>query len=265
MRIAVIGGTGLTGRAVVETLAREGHEVVAVSRSTGVDVVAGDGLEAALAGCEAVIDVLNSPDDEGEGPRRFFTAATQNLLRAGQAAGVGHHVVLSIVGIDRMRVNPHYIGKQQQERLARSGPVPATIVRATQFHDFAGMVVSWTRDGDSAFVPPLLVQPVDVGDVAAVLVEVASGGSGEGMLEVAGPEKQDLVDMARRTLAARGDHVHLTTGWDERYPVEMAGNALLPGPGARIGTTTFEEWLARQWVGPSPPAGPGPGPGYRRP
>jgi uncharacterized protein YbjT (DUF2867 family) len=166
MRIAVIGGTGLIGRAVVEALARDGHEGVAVSRSAGVDVVSGDGLEAALAGCDAVIDVLNSTDDEGDGPRRFFTAATKNLLEAGQAAGVGHHVVLSIVGVDRMRGNPHYIGKQHQERLARSGPVPATIVRATQFHDFAGMMVSWTRDGDSAFVPPLLVQPVDVGDVA---------------------------------------------------------------------------------------------------
>jgi uncharacterized protein YbjT (DUF2867 family) len=246
MRIAVIGGTGLVGRAVVGVLGRQGHEGVAISRSAGVDVVSGDGLEAALAGCDAVIDVLNNPHSEGDGPRRFFTAATQNLLRAGQAAGVGHHVVLSIVGVDRIRGNPHYTGKQHQERLARSGPVPATIVRATQFHDFAGMVASWTRNGDSAFVPPLLVQPVDVDDVARVLVDVASGGRDGGMVEVAGPDQQDLVDMARRTLAARGETVRLTTGWGGPFGVEMAGEALLPGPGARICPTTFDDWLARQ-------------------
>ena len=246
MRIAVIGATGLVGRAVLAAVEREGHEGVAVSRSSGVDVVSGEGLEAALAGCDAVVDVLNPSDSEGDGPQRFFTAATHNLLRAGRAAGVSHHVVLSIVGVDLVRGNPHYIGKQHQERLARSGPVPATIVRATQFHDFAGMVASWTRDGDSAFVPPLLVQPIDVGDLAAALAEVAAGDRGDGLLEIAGPEKQDLVDMARRTLAARGESVRLTTGWREPFGVEMAGEAHLPGPGARIAGTTFDEWLARQ-------------------
>jgi uncharacterized protein YbjT (DUF2867 family) len=246
MRIAVIGATGLVGRAVLAAIEREGHEGVAVSRSAGVDVVSGEGLEAALAGCHAVVDVLNTPENEGDGPRRFFTAATGNLLRAGEAAGVSHHVVLSIVGVDLVRRNPHYVGKQQQERLARSGPVPATVVRATQFHDFAGMVASWTRNGASAFVPPLLVQPIDVGDLAAALVKVAAADRGAGLLEIAGPEKQDLVDMARRTLAARGESVRLTTGWGEPFGVEMAGEALIPGPGARIATTTFDDWLARQ-------------------
>ena len=246
MRIAVIGGTGLVGRAVLAELGRQGHEGVTISRSEGVDVVSGDGLEAALARCDAVIDVVNTPDNEGDGPQRFFAAATQNLLEAGQAAGVGHHVVLSIVGVDRIRGNAHYTGKQHQERLARSGPVPATIVRATQFHDFAGMVASWTRDGDSAFVPPLLVQPIDVGDVAQALVDVAARVRNGGMVEVAGPYKQDLVDMARRTLAARGETVRLTTGWDGPFGVEMAGDALLPGPGARICPTTFDDWLTRQ-------------------
>ena len=248
MRVAVIGASGLAGRAVVGALLRDGHEGVAVSRSTGVDVLTGDGgLEAAVAGCDAVIDVLNTPDSEGDAPRRFFTAATNALLVAERAAGVSHHVVLSIVGVDRMRHNPHYIGKQHQERLVRSGPIPATIVRATQFHDFAGMVASWTREGDSAFVPPLLVQPIDVGDLAEVLVEVASEPArGGGPLEVAGPEQQALVDMARRTLAARGDPVRLTTGWAAPFGVEMAGDVLLPGPDARITATTFDDWLERQ-------------------
>ena len=247
MRVAVIGGSGLVGRAVLGILERDGHEGVAVSRSTGVDVIAGGGdLEAALTGCHVVIDVLNTADNEDDAPRRFFTAATHSLLVAERAAGVSHHVVLSIVGVDRIRHNPHYIGKQHQERLARSGPIPASIVRATQFHDFAGMVASWTRNGDSAFVPPMLVQPIDVGDVAEVLVEVASGPPLDRPLEVAGPECQALVDMARRTLAARGDPVRLTTGWVEPFGVEMAGDVLLPGPDARIASTTFDDWLERQ-------------------
>jgi uncharacterized protein YbjT (DUF2867 family) len=248
MKIAVIGGSGLVGRALVARLEWDGHQAVPVSRSTGVDVLTGDGeLAAALAGCDAVIDVLNTPDNEGDGPRRFFTTATTSLLVAERAAGVSHHVVLSIVGVDRIRHNPHYIGKQHQERLARSGPIPATIVRATQFHDFAGMVASWTRDGDSAFVPPLLVQPIDIGDLAEILAEVASGPAHEDSpLEVAGPEQHALVDMARRTLASRGEAVRLTTGWGEPFGVEMAGDALLPGPGARIATTTFDDWLERQ-------------------
>jgi uncharacterized protein YbjT (DUF2867 family) len=248
MKIAVIGGSGLVGRALVARLEWDGHEAVAVSRSTGVDVLTGGaGLEAALVGCHAVIDVLNTSENEGDAPRRFFTAATNSLLVAERAAGVSHHVLLSIVGVDRIRQNPHYLGKQHQERLARSGPIPATIVRATQFHDFAGMVASWTRNGDSAFVPPMLVQPIDVGDLAEVLVEVASGPARRnGPLEVAGPEHQALVDMARRTLAARGDPVRLTTGWREPFGVEMAGDVLLPGPDARIAATPFDDWLERQ-------------------
>ncbi len=246
MRVAVIGGSGLVGRAVREVIERDGHDAVGVSRSDGVDVLAGDGLDAALAGCHAVIDVLNTAETDPDGPRRFFTTTTRNLLAAEQAAGVSHHVLLSIVGVDRIRGNPHYVGKQHQERLARSGPVPATIVRATQFHDFAGMVASWTCDGDSAFVPPLLVQPIDVGDVAEALVEVASGPPRGRPLEVAGPERHDLVDMARRTLAARGEGIRLTTGWAAPFGVEMAGEALLPGAGARIAQTTFDDWLERQ-------------------
>jgi uncharacterized protein YbjT (DUF2867 family) len=246
MRIAVIGGSGLVGRAVLDVIERDGHDAVAVSRSTGVDVLAGDGLDEALVGCNAVIDVLNTADTDPDGPRRFFTTTTRNLVAAEQAAGVSHHVLLSIVGVDRIRGNPHYVGKQHQERLVRSGPVPATIVRATQFHDFAGMVVSWTRDGDSAFVPPMLVQPIDVRDVAETLVEVASGPPRRHLLDVAGPEKQALVDMARRTLAARGEGVRLTTGWAAPFGVEMAGDVHLPGAGARIAPTTFDDWLELQ-------------------
>jgi uncharacterized protein YbjT (DUF2867 family) len=156
-----------------------------------------------------------------------------------------HHVVLSIAGVDRAEGNPHYAGKRRQEELVRAGAVPWTVVRATQFHDFAAMVVGWTRRDDTAVVPPLLVQPIAVSDVARVLAEIAGGPPREGVLEVAGPEPQDLVDMARRTLVARGDRVRLVPSWrGGPFGVEMAGEVLLPGPAARIVSTTFDAWLA---------------------
>jgi uncharacterized protein YbjT (DUF2867 family) len=155
-------------------------------------------------------------------------------------------VVLSIVGLDRLPNHGHYAGKREQERLALSGPVPASVVRATQFFDFAAQLVGWTRRGQSAALPPLLIQPVAVTDVADVLVEVAVGEPVNGSCELAGPETQDLVDMARRTLAARGEPLRLIPTWRSRYGVEMAGEMLLPGPDARIAPTTFDEWLTTQ-------------------
>jgi uncharacterized protein YbjT (DUF2867 family) len=237
MRIAVVGGTGLVGREVVSRL----EDPVVIARSTGVDVVSGEGLDAALEGVEAVIDVTNTTAPDA---RAFFDAATTTLLAAEARAGVRHHVVLSIVGVDRVAGNAHHDGKLRQEELALAGPIPATIVRATQFHDFGAMVAGWTRDGDSATIPPLLVQPIAVSDLAAVLVEVAAGEGRDEVLDVAGPEPQDLVDMTRRTLAARGETVKLVPRWGGAFPVAMAGEALLPGPDARIAPTTFEQWLS---------------------
>lgn len=237
MRIAVAGGTGLVGREVVRRL----EEPVVISRSTGVDLLSGDGLDAALAGVEAVIDVTNAA---GPGARAFFEATTARLLEAERRAGVRHHVVLSIVGVDRVPDNDHHLGKVRQEQVALAGPIPATIVRATQFHDFGAQVASWTRDGDSATIPPLLVQPIAVADLAAILVEVAHAtGAGE-VIEVAGPQTEDLVDMTRRTLAARGETLRLVPRWGGAFSVAMAGEVLLPGPGARIAPTTFEEWVS---------------------
>src|SRR5580704_2058714 len=149
-RIGVAGGTGLVGRHVMEALRRAGHEAVALTRASGVDLVAGDGLADALRGVRAVIDVTNTPATDADETRAFFGTATRNLLAAEEQAGVGHHVALSIVGVDRVQGNAHYAGKRLQEELVKDGPVPATIVRATQFHEFAAMVVSWTRRGDVA-------------------------------------------------------------------------------------------------------------------
>ncbi|MFN3007863.1 SDR family oxidoreductase [Mycolicibacterium wolinskyi] len=249
MRIAVAGATGNIGARVVRALEASGHDVVPISRARGVDLTTGDGLDAALAGVQAVVDAISAPPTDRDRTVDYLGTATANLLAAEERAGVGHHVLLSIVGIHAIEGNPHYAGKREQERLIEAGPVPWTIVPATQFHDFAEMVVGWTAqdgpDGVTAPIAPLLVQPIDPDDVAAVLAEVATGTPQGRYADVAGPQTQDLVDMARRTLAARGRDVTLVPTWSAVFGLDMSGNALLPGDGARIAPTTFEEWLAR--------------------
>ena len=243
VRIAVAGGTGLAGRQTVKPLRRSGHDAVVIAGSVGVDLTTGDGLADALVDVDAVIDVTNTPTVDPEEAREFFVTTTKQLLAAEHNAGVGRHVMLSIVGVDRVEGNGHYAGKRAQEQAALAGPVPATVVRATQFFDFAAMVVGWTRRGQVATVPPLLVQPVAVSDVGDVLIETAVGEPRHGVVELAGPELQDLVDMARRTLAARKTPLRLIPSWRGPFGVEMAGEVLLPGPDARIAPTTFEAWL----------------------
>jgi len=247
MRIAVIGGTGLVGGHTVQALTAAGHDAVSVARSTGVDVTTGDGLEAALTGADAVIDVSNTPATDTAQAQQFFTAATERLLAAEQRLAIGHHVLLSIVGIDLVQGNAHYAGKRRQEQILAAGPVPYTILRATQFFDFAAMVVSWTLADGCAVLPPLLIQPVAVADVAQTLVELATAVPQNQTIDLAGPQQQDLVDMARRTLTARGQQVTLMPSWrDGPLGVEMAGEVLLPGPQARIASTTFDSWLAAE-------------------
>ncbi|MFI9009843.1 SDR family oxidoreductase [Actinosynnema sp. NPDC053489] len=243
MRIAVAGATGNIGSLTVVALERRGHEVVRISRSTGVDLSTGEGLDAALAGVDAVVDAVNVEAADRAGSVDLFGRMTRTLLAAEAEAGVRHHVLLSIVGIDRVDGNPHYAGKREQERLVAEGPVPWTIVPATQFHDFAEMVVGWAERDGVATVAPLLVQPVAPRDVAEVLAEVAVGEPKGRHPHLAGPETQDLVDMARRTLRARGREVRLVPTWSGVFGPEMAGNVLLPDEGARIAPTTFEEWL----------------------
>jgi uncharacterized protein YbjT (DUF2867 family) len=245
MRIAVVGGTGAAGRYTVAAAQRAGHEVIVIARSRGIDVLTGQGLDAALFGVDSVIDVTNLQAADVESTRNLFATATRNLLAAEQRAKVRHHVLLSIVGIERIAGNAHYAGKRAQEELLLAGPISVTIQRATQFHEFAEMVVGWTRQGDSAVIPPLLVQPVAAADVGQVLADIAADRPLGRATDLAGPEPQDLVDMARRALARRGDPVRLVPSWRSGiYGIEAAGEILMPGPGARIAPTTFEAWLA---------------------
>ena len=245
-KVAVAGATGQVGRAVVAALRDAGHEVAELSRARGVDVLAGDGLDDALAGADAVVDVLSTNAIDPEETVGFFTGTSDQLLAAEQRAGVRHHVLLSIVNVDAVTDNAHYLGKIAQEQRVQAGPVPWTILRATQFHSFAEMVAGWTAADGVAAVAPLLVQPVDVGDVAAVLAELAVGTPAGRAPDLAGPDTLDLVDMAVRTFAARGSGTTVRASWrDSPFGVSMAGEVLLPGPGARIGGTSFSDWLAR--------------------
>ncbi len=253
MRIAVIGGTGVAGRHTVEALARAGHDAVVLSRSRGVDVTTGKGLDEALAGINTVIDVTSVPVFDAEATPKLFATATRNILAAEQRAGVRHHVLLSIVGIDRLRGNPHLAGKRVQEEILGRAAIPLTIQRATHFFEFAGTVIDWMRHGDVVEVPPLLLQPVAATDAGEVLAEIAVGKPQGRAPDLAGPEPHDFVDMVRRILQARGEDVRVIPTWrGPLFGADAAGEAFLPGPNARIAPTTFDAWLnARSFV-PSP-------------
>jgi uncharacterized protein YbjT (DUF2867 family) len=244
MRIAVAGATGRIGTLTAAALERAGHEPVPISRATGADAYTGAGLDAALRGADAVIDTMNNPTQNEAEVVDFFGTTTANLLAAEQRAGVRHHVLLSIVGVDHGQKVPHYAGKREQERLVTQGSVPWTIVRATQFHDFAATVAGWTARDGVATIAPLLVQPIAQADVAAELAEVAVGEPLRAAIDIAGPQTQDLVDMARRTLAVRGQEITLVPTWRGVFGLDMAGEVLLPGEGARLTPTSFEDWLA---------------------
>ena len=244
MRIAVVGATGNIGSRTIRALERRGHEAVGLSRARGVDVYTGDGLAGALAGVDAVVDAISSPATDNDEAVDFFSRATRNLLEAEREAGVRHHVLLSIIGLSRFTGNAHCFGKRAQEQLVERGPVPWTIVPAAHFHDFAEMLTTWTEQDGSAPIAPLLVQPIAPADVADVLAEVAAAPPQGRHPDLAGPEPQDLVDLARRTRAARGTSIRLVPTWSSICGLDMAGDVLLPGPGARIASTTFEDWLA---------------------
>ncbi|AGL15049.1 SDR family oxidoreductase [Actinoplanes sp. N902-109] len=239
MKIAVAGGTGLAGRNVVAVLTGRGHEPVVLARAHGVDLVAGTGIDAALAGVDAVIDVSNVTTMKRKVSVGFFDAATRNLVDAAARAGVRHLVTLSIVGIDRVS-NPYYDGKIRQEEIVRAGGVPWTILRATQFHEFAGQMLE-RLPGPIALMPTMRTQPVAVREVAEALVPLATEPPRGMAPDLAGPRVESLVSMARRLIAAGGARRRPVA--PVPVPGGMSNGGLLPtGPGPR-GTQTFDEWI----------------------
>ncbi|GII57479.1 3-beta hydroxysteroid dehydrogenase [Planotetraspora thailandica] len=239
MKIAVAGGTGVAGRLVVEALRARGHVPVVVSRGQGVDLLSGSGLDAALAGAEAVIDVSNVITTRKSVSVDFFDKAGRHLVGAAERAGVRHLVTLSIVGVDRVKY-PYYTGKLRQEEIVREGAVPWTILRATQFHEFVGQVLSGVP-GPIAVVPTGRVQPVAAWEVAELLADLAPGSPQAMAPELAGPRVESLVDMVRRLIAAGGAPRRPVLPL--YFPGGMSSGGLLPtGPGPR-GTQTFADWL----------------------
>ncbi|PCE16186.1 3-beta hydroxysteroid dehydrogenase [Microbacterium sp. SZ1] len=243
MRIAVAGGTGVVGRYAVEAAQDAGHDVVVLARSRGVDVLTGAGLDAALDAADAVIDATNSGTTlSAKKATAFFEAATRNLLEAERRVGVGHHVALSIVGIDGIDAS-YYAGKLAQERAVAAGAVPFTIARAGQFHEFAGQVLSGMK-GPFALVPKLLMRPVAAREVGTHLVRVAEGGPVERARDLVGPRDEVLVDVARRQLAVEGRRRGvLEVRLPGTYGRGLASGVLRGDAGALQGRITFEEWL----------------------
>jgi uncharacterized protein YbjT (DUF2867 family) len=244
MRVAVVGATGRIGRTTVRALEHNGHEAVRISRSGGgVDAYTGAGLDKALQDVDALIDTTNTRSQDEAEIVDFFGTVTANLLAAEQRSGVRHHVLLSIVGIEKGQRVPHYEGKREQEELVTSGPIPWSVVRSTQFLDFAAQVAEWTLQDGTATIAPLLVQPIAHSDVGNALADVATNEPLGHHVDIAGPETQDLVDMARRTFEARGEEVRLVPTWQGVFDTSMAGDVLLPDNGARLGHQTFDDWL----------------------
>lgn len=241
MRVVVVGGTGLVGHQVVALLRDRGHEVVVAAPGTGVDAVTGAGLDAALAGADVVVDVANARTLDDAGVLAFFTAATRRLLAAGRAAGVRHHVVLSVVGADRLDAG-YLRAKLAQEELVRAAGSGWTVVRATQFHEFVPVLLDALTDGDVVRVPPADLQTVASADVARVVADVAVGPALDGVLEVAGPERRACADVARAVLAAHGDPRVVEVDASATYFGAVPDrDALVPRGAARLGTVTLAE------------------------
>lgn len=243
MRIAVAGGTGLVGRFTAQSLRDAGHEVVIMARSTGVDLTTGGGLAEALDGVDAAVDVTNVVTMKREAAVGFFETATRNLIAAAAKAGTPHVLALSIVGLERVPI-PYYAGKLAQERALTGSDVPYSILRATQFHEFGGQVLGRVR-GPVALVPAMRTQPVAAREVGQVLAELAAAPP-SGTTELAGPRVENLADMARRTLRARGSRRAVL---QVRLPgaggKAMANGGNLPTGDYRKGTETFDDWVSR--------------------
>ena len=244
MKIVVIGGSGLIGSKLVTRLDEHGHEAVAASPDSGVNTLTGDGLAEALDSAAVVVDVSNSPSFDDAAVLEFFETSTSNLLAAEAAAGVGHHVALSVVGTERLSESGYFRAKIAQEQLIRDSSIPYSIVHATQFFEFVKSIAAAATDGDTVRLAPALIQPIAADDVARAVGQVAVGSPVNGIVEVAGPEQFRLDELIRRGLSARNDPREVIADPHARYfGAELSERMLLPSDDARLGETRFEDWL----------------------
>jgi uncharacterized protein YbjT (DUF2867 family) len=254
MKVVIIGGTGLIGSKVVARLREQGHQAVPASPNTGVDTLTGEGLAQVLPGAAVVVDVSNSPSFEDAAVQKFFETSTRNLLAAEDATGVGHHVALSVVGSDRMPESGYLRAKVAQEQLIRNSRVPHSILRATQFFEFARRIADEASDGNTVHIAPVLFQPIAAADVARAVADVALGVPLDGIVEVAGPRRYRFDEFIRLALAARGDPRVVVADPHARYfGTELDERMLVPEGEARLGEIRFEDWL-RHSAAPAVPA-----------
>ncbi|TDF83988.1 SDR family oxidoreductase [Pseudomonas sp. H9] len=246
MKIVVIGGTGLIGSKLVKNLTARGHQALAASPATGVNSITREGLAAAMDGADVVVDVANAPSWEDQAVLEFFQTSTRNLLAAEAAAGVGHHIALSIVACERSPANGYFRAKVEQEALIKASGQPYSLVRATQFFEFVGGIAESSLVGDEVHLSPALIQPIASDDVAAALTDVALATPLNGTLEIAGPEAMPLDELVRRFFRATHDSRTVVADVHARYFGDVLNDrSLTPGEHPRLGAIHFEDWLAR--------------------
>ena len=244
MKIVVIGGTGLIGSKLVKKLGEHGHEVVAAAPNSGVNSLTGEGLADALKGASVVVDVTNAPSWEDAAVLKFFETSTRNLLAYEVAAGVAHHVALSVVGTERLLESGYFRAKLAQENLIKASSIPYSIVRATQFFEFVKQIADYSSEGNKVRLPPALIQPMAADDVASALGRIATNSPVNGAIEIGGPEQFHLDELVRRGLAAFQDPREVISDPRARYyGIQVSERTLVPDNDARLGEARFEDWL----------------------
>lgn len=244
MKIVVIGGTGLIGSRLVKQLREQRHEVIAAAPTTGINSITGEGLADALQGASVVVDVTNSPSWEDAAVLKFFETSTRNLLAQEKAAGVGHHVALSVVGTERLLESGFFRAKMAQENLIKASPVPYSIVRATQFFEFVKSIGDFSTDGNTVGLPHVFIQPMAADDVASAVAKIALGAPSNRTVEIGGPERFRLDELVRMELSALKDARNVMADPQGRYyGIKVSKSALVPSDAAQLGKMRFADWL----------------------
>lgn len=246
MKIVVIGGTGLIGTKLVESLNQLGHEVLAASPQLGVNTITGEGLSAALKDADVVVDVANSPSFEDKAVMEFFETSGHNLLAAEIAAGIKHHIALSVVGTENLQGSGYFRAKLVQEKLIKASGIPYSIVHATQFFEFVGGIVQAGTKGDSIYISSAPIQPISSDDVVAAMTGVTIGGPLNATVEIAGPDRLPLSELVKKYLVLKQDNREVIADIHAPYfGIELNDQSLIPGDGARLGRIRYDDWISQ--------------------